>query len=154
MDKNRNLLAYIRNPMSKESIVILYDSHNIRYEKCILYNDFVQSLLLMVFETYMGDEVTNLNQQINHFKWCWEKNYSNFCREGIIFESIFLYDYFLQYTLEVFYSEKDKTKLHSIESNCLHLWTEIFNYNRIKTQAEMDTLIEIYRLFDDSMVKH
>ena len=153
MDKNRNLLAYMRNPMSRESVLMLYNSHGIKYEKCELFNDFVQSLLLLVFETYMGDEVTVLNNQIKHFRWCWVNNVDNFNKEGIVFESPLLYDYFLQYMLEIFYSEKNKAKHSHIEENCLDLWSDIFNYNKNKTNADMDMLIEIYRLFEESMVK-
>lgn len=153
MDKNRNLLAYLRNPLSKESVLVLYDSHNIKYEKCELYNDFVQSLLIMVFDTYMGDEVTELKNQIKHFRWCWVNNLDNFNKEGIVFESPLLYEYFLQYMLEIFYSEKDKSKHSNIEENCLDLWSDIFNYTKPKTNSDMDMLIEICRLFDDSMVK-
>lgn len=40
--ERQNFLAYINNPMSKESITLLYTSNNIRYENvnyiAILYN--------------------------------------------------------------------------------------------------------------------
>jgi hypothetical protein len=49
-DKDRNFLAYINNPMSKESILVIYDANNVIFEKCELYSDFVQSLLRLIFD--------------------------------------------------------------------------------------------------------
>lgn len=145
-----SFLAYINNPMSKESISILYDANNIKYDRCELYSDFVQSLLILLFDTYMGDEITDLDNQFKHFEWCWAKNVSNFKKEGIRIDNDRLYDYFLEFMFEVYYSgEKDdgvKT------DNILKLWVSIFNYSNTKTNSDIDTLIEIYQLFENSFV--
>lgn len=151
-NKNRvNFLDYINTPMSKESIIVIYGANNIRYEKCELYNDFVQSLLMLAFDTYMGDDVTNIDDQENHFKWCWDTNIANFITEGIIFQNIKLYNYFLEFMLEVFYTSTDKSIFENSGKNVLSLWDNIFDYNRVKTNADMDTLIEIYRIFEKSL---
>jgi len=151
-NKNRvNFLDYINTPMSKESIIVIYGANNIKYEKCEFYNDFVQSLLMLAFDTYMGDDVTNLDEQENHFKWCWETNISNFMSEGVMFQNIKLYNYFLEFMLEVFYTSTDKSIFESSGRNVLALWDNIFDYNRVKTNADMDTLIEIYRIFEKSL---
>ena len=57
MDNNdrQNFLAYINNPMSKESITILYASNNIKYEKCELYILFFSFLSLMLNELENND---------------------------------------------------------------------------------------------------
>jgi hypothetical protein len=149
-NKNRNFLAYINNPMSKESIMVIYDANNIKFEKCELYSDFVQSLLRLAFDTYMGDEVTSVEQQTKHFKWCWNKNRDNFFEEGICFEGNKLYEYFLEYMLEVFYSSEKKL-IDYTDKTSLKLWYEIFDYNKLKTNSEMDTFIEIYKLMDASL---
>lgn len=146
-----NFLEYINNPMSKESIIILYNANNIKYEKCELYNDFVQSLLMLAFDTYMGDDVTSIDEQVNHFKWCWDNNISNFKKEGVLFENKKLYNYFLEFMLEVYYSCVDKSIFDYSGKNVLVLWDNIFDYNRIKTNADMDTLIEIYKIFNNSL---
>jgi len=145
--KKQNLLRYINKPISKEAIIILYDANNIKYEKCELYGDFVQSLLILSFDTYMGDDITNIEQQVKHFKWCWDKNIDNFTKEGICFKNPKLYNYFLEFMLEVFYSAPDKKS----SSNLLRLWCDIFDYNRGKTSSDMDTLVEIYKLMDNSL---
>jgi hypothetical protein len=149
--ERQNFLAYINNPMSKESILVLYSAHNIKYEKCELYSDFVQSLMRLTFDTYMGDDVTSIDEQIRHFKWCWDKNVTNFLREGMLFTSVKLYNYFLEFMLEVFYSSQDKKPFDFKDKSILKIWYYIFDYNRIKTESDMDTLIEIYQIFDNSL---
>jgi hypothetical protein len=149
-NKHRNFLAYINNPMSKESIIVIYDANNVKFEKCELYSDFVQSLLRLAFDTYLGDEVTSIDEQTNHFKWCWSKNRDNFMEEGICFQGNKLYEYFLEYMLEVFYSS-DKKQVDCADKTSLKLWNNIFDYNNLKTNSDMDTFIEIYKIFDISL---
>lgn len=148
-----SFLAYIHNPMSRESIEMLYESNNIKFEKCELYSDFVQSLLLLVFNTYMGDENTNLENQFKHFKWCWDKNIRNFEEEGIFFNSQKLYNYYLEFVFEVFYSNPDKDNYDDNEKGILRTWSDIFSYTSIKTNSDVDTMIEIYNIFEQSLKK-
>lgn len=145
-DKSR-FLAYIHQPMSWEAIQMIYTKNNIIFQKCELFNDFVKSLLLTVFETYMGDDVTNPHEQLNHFNWCWNKTLDNFKDEGFMFQNNNLYNYFLEFTFEVFYSNKDKAK-PEFETGILNIWNDIFNYNKIKTNSDLDALVEIYSLMD------
>lgn len=154
MDNNYDklsFLAYIHNPISKESISIIYASNNIKYEKCELYGDFVQSLLMLAFDTYMGDDVMSVEDQINHFKWCWDKVIENFKEEGIYFKNIKLYDYFLEFMLEVFYTYDGKQLYDYTDNGILKIWNDIFTYDKSKTQADIDTLIEIYNIFEKSL---
>jgi len=146
-----SFLAYIHNPMSRESIAVLYDANNIKFEKCELYSDFVQSLLMLIFSTYMGDEFTNLDDQFKHFEWCWDKTIKNFEEEGIFFNSNKLYNYFLEFMLEVFYSYPDKSNFEFTEKGILRIWNDIFNYTSTKTNSDIDTLIEIYQIFEKSL---
>jgi hypothetical protein len=126
-------------------------TNNIKPEKCELYSDFIQSLLAIAFDTYLGDDITELHDQIAHFKWCWNKNYNNFIKEGLFFENPRLYDYFLEFMLEVYYTSNDKFDNVYSELNILRLWGNIFNYNKIKTKSDVDTLIEIYKIMDVSV---
>ena len=148
-----SFLAYITNPLSREGLELLYSSNNIKYEKCLLYGDFVISLLMLAFDTYMGDEVTNQDEQIQHFQWCWNKNIENFKSENIYFENPNLYEYFLQFMLEVFYSIKDKKDYENISNGLIVLWKDIFNYTKEKTNSDVDTLVEIYNIFEKSLKK-
>lgn len=151
MDKHRKFLDYINTPLSWESIVVIYDANNIKFERCQLFNDFVQSFLLLVFDTYMGDDVTSTEQQVNHFNWCWHKNIDNFKKEGISFEGEKLYDYFLAFMLEVFYPIHDKP-IGFVDKSSLKLWNDIFDYNFKKTNSDLDTFLEIYKIFEKSLI--
>lgn len=145
-DKSR-FLAYIHQPMSSEAIQMIYTRNNILFQKCELFNDFVKSLLLTVFETYMGDDVTTPNEQINHFNWCWEKTLESFKGEGFLFNNLNLYNYFLEFSFEVFYTNKDKDK-KEFNQGVLKIWEDLFNYNKTKTNSDVDALVEIYSLMD------
>ena len=150
-NKTLELLSYINTPMSKESILLLYTTHNIKYEKCELFSDFVQSLILMIFDTYMGDDITNETERKNHFKWCWDKNIENFKKEGIGIADSKLYKYFLEFMLEVYYPISKKSENEKAHANILKLWVYIFDYNNNKSKSDMDTFIEVYKLLDNSI---
>lgn len=145
-DKSR-FLAYIHQPMSWEAIQMIYTKNNVIYQKCGLYNDFIKSLLITVFDTYMGDEITDSDEQLNHFNWCWDKTLNNFKDEGFLFQNKNLYSYFLEFCFEVFYSNKDKSKI-AFESGILKIWDDLFNYSKIKTNSDVDALVEIYSLME------
>jgi len=148
-----NFLNYIGKAMSKESIAIIYGSNNVKYEKCELYSDFVQSLLTIIFDTYLGDDVMSPESQVKHFKWCWDKNIENFKNEGIKFKSDKIYTYFFEFVLDSFYFNSDKEKFNFTDNGLLLLWYDLFNYNKLKTKPELDTFIEIYALMDISLKK-
>lgn len=154
LDKNTlELLSYINTPMSKESISVIYTANNVRYERCELYNDFIQSLIMLIFDTYLGDDITNPTEQKNHFNWCWNRNILNFSNENIHFESEKLHNYFLDFMLEIYYPITKKPENQQIHKNILNLWSYIFNFNSKKTKSDMDTFIEVYKLFDKAIYK-
>ena len=148
-----SFLAYINNPMTWEVITMVYTKNNIKYEKCQLYSDFVQSLLITVFDTYMGDDVTPQEEQNNHFIWCWNKTIEIFKEEGIHFKNDRIMEYFSEFMFEVFYLNNEKNKSDYTDKTILKLWLDIFNYSKLKTNADIDTFIEIYRLMEMSLKK-
>lgn len=148
---NKNsFLGYINNPMGTDDMMLFYKENNIKYEKCELYSDFALSLIITIFDTYMGDDVTSLDDQFKHFEWAWNKTILNFVEEGLDFESNLLYEYFLEFMLEVYYSISNKNELH-IDKKISKLWTDIFNYYKIKTNSDIDALSEIYTIFEKSL---
>lgn len=149
--RKNNLLIYINNPISKESLSLYYAANDIKIEKCILYNDFIQSLYMLVFDTYLGDDITDVYEQINHFKWCWDRNNKNFNKEGLDFESSRLYDYCLEFILEDFYCALDKNEVENSEEISLKFWKDIFDYDKPKSNSEIDALVEIYLLFNEAI---
>ena len=149
--KALNFLKYINTPMSRESIIVLYSANNINFEKCELYNEFIHSLIFLVYDTYMGDDITNEKEQKNHFNWCWDKNIENFEKEGFIFNSLKLKSYFLEFMLEVYYPITKKEENKTALDNIIKLWVYIFDYNNNKSKSDMDTLIEVYKMFENSI---
>jgi len=149
--RKNNFLDYIHNPMTRESIITHYNANNIISEKCELYGDFVQSLLLLLFDTYLGDDVTSVEEQVNHFNWCWNRNINNFKQEGLNFENNNLYEYFLEFMLEVFYGSKEKNNIESLDKVILKLWSDMFDFNKPRTNSDIDSLIEIYIIFEKSI---
>jgi hypothetical protein len=149
-NKNMELLNYIKAPMSKESMELAYSANNIRYEKCELYGDFIQSLISLIFDTYMGDEITNAVEKKNHFRWCWYRNIESFEKEGIYFNSQ-LHDYFLDFMLEVYYTKNQKGKNQPVYKNIPKLWKYIFDYKTLKSKSDLDNMIDVYKRFEYSI---
>jgi hypothetical protein len=148
-----NLLAYIHNPISLNDMIKIYDENNIKYDNCVLYGDFVQSFLGLIFDTYLGDEYTNLENQLKHFDWCWNKTINNFKKEGLNFREIKLYQYFLEFVLEVFYYDTNKENQKDLNESLLSIWYNIFDYNKEKTNADIDTLLGLYKIFEKILKK-
>ena len=157
MSKLKNtekFLSYITNPLTRTSIDLLYKSNYIMFEKCDLYRDFVLSLSDLIFDTYMGDKITKEGDRMNHFKWCWDKIVVNFEVEGIYFgDNQELYDYFSNFMVEIYYSVEDKHNDSNINHNICKLWKYIFNYKIVKTRSDVDTFIEVYKMFEKSLKK-
>jgi hypothetical protein len=145
-----SFLGYINNPITKEDMMLFYKENDIKYEKCELYSDFALSLIMTIFDTYMGDDVTSLDDQFKHFEWSWQKTILNFVEEGLDFEGNLLYEYFLEFMLEVYYPITNKNEIN-IDKKISKLWVDIFDYHRTKTNSDVDALIEIYQIFEKSL---
>lgn len=152
-DKNIEFLSYIGSPLSENSVAVIYSANNISFGRCELFSDYVQSLLCVIFNTYLGDEITEEDDRLKHFEWCWQKNIDNFKLEGINFSSKGeSFDYFKEFMIEVFYNieNKESKKIKDIITN---LWNTIFSYNGVKTSSDMDNFIEIYKILEKSIKK-
>ena len=112
--KSSEFLNYINKPLDKENLSNLYSDNNIIYERSLIYQDFILSLIDLICETYMGYEITNEENKIKHFDCCWDKTIKNFNEENIHFtEKNGIYDYFFNFMFETFYLSKNKNdKLH------------------------------------------
>ena len=150
--KTQEFLSYIKTPLSQNSLNVLYSANNIKFERCQLFSDIVQSLMCKVMDTYMGDSFTKPEQRIEHFKWCWDSTMSDFYNEGIhLGESTELYEYFEQFMLDSFYMTNDKGDISDIKHNLIKLWKYILSYTTNKTRSDVDTFIEIYRIFEKAL---
>lgn len=146
---NERFLTYIKRMMPEQNKNIILESNGITFDKCELYSDFTSSILMIVFETYLGDNLTNIDKQIEHFEWCWNKNLSNFKEEGIDFDNLELFNYFLEFTLEVFYCFEDKDE--TFTDDVLSIWNKLYDIEINKTESDLDSLIEIYKIFEKTL---
>jgi hypothetical protein len=149
-NKTAELLNYINKPMNRETISVIYANNKIKKDKCEIFNDFIQSLLKLIFDTYMGDDITDKFEQKNHFKWCWDKNVQNFAEKNIIIGDEASYKYFIEFAFDVYYptTRKDNPQL---TSKLLNIWGFIFNTANVKSKSDVDTFIEVYKLLDASL---
>ena len=152
MQNTKDFLNYLSNPLTMSNIDLIYNSKFIIYERCDLYRDFILSLTSLIFDTYMGDDVTKEEQRVSHFKWCWDRTIDNFEIEGIVFgHNQELYEYFLTFMIEVYYLVNKKKGGENIEYNIIKLWKYIFNYQIQKTRSDIDTFIGVYDMFEKSL---
>ncbi len=143
-------LRYIGTPLTKEDMTLLYRANNVRYDKCVLFYDFIKTLNLLVVNTYLGDDVTLSDEDIKkHFLWCFRSVIDGFKGENIIFGGLDdLKEYFYHFYNELFYQCDDKDEILNKLNNLANL---SFDYNRNKTRSDMDLLLELYKLFDKSL---
>jgi hypothetical protein len=138
---------------TNNNINITYISNNIIFERCELYSDFVQSLLILIYDTYLGDEITNKQQQEKHYEWCWDKNIDNFLKEGFQLTNQNTKEYFFQFLKETFYNNINKDNDYT-DKKSLKFWLDIFDYVKPKTSSELDVLIEIYKILEKKNKKN
>jgi len=55
--------------------------------------------------------------------------------------------------LEVYYPISKKEENQIALDNIIKLWSYIFDYNNNKSKSDVDTLIEIYNIFENSLNK-
>ena len=152
IDKTRNFLSYIRTPLSQNSLNVLYSANNVKYERCQLFSDFTQSLICKIMDTYMGDGFTTPEQRIEHFEWCWNATLNDFICEGIEFkESIELFHYFQQHILDTFYTSTEKNDIDKTKVKLINLWKYILSNTTNKTRSDVDTFLDVYRLFEKTL---
>ncbi len=136
--------------MKKEDVLILYRVNNVIPEKMELYLDFIQSLYDIVTTTYLGDDVMSVRDTKKHFGWCWNQVVTSFRKEHIYFEdNIEIYSYFSTLFKESFYEEDDKSDKNV--GQLMEFWSSTFKYEPIKTRSELETLFDLYKLFDKSI---
>jgi hypothetical protein len=147
-NKNEEQLTY---ETYREQIDIWYRAHNIIQEKTELYYDFISSLLTLIDETYLGpDVIVSDDDMMNHFNWCFNKITSNFEQEGIHFitkSSHYEYMWFLFYKGYYSCSTEDKAKILG------DYFKVIFNFNMVKSPIELESFIDLYKIFDQNLKK-
>lgn len=145
-------MEYIKKPLSIESIDMLYNANNVRYENAVVYSDFSLSLINLVLNTYLGDDLTKGKDKRKHFEWCWDKVISNFKKEQIDLKpSEELKEYYHDFLQVAFYENQEKEDDEKIALGIIKYWREIFDIQTVKTRAEVDVFLEVYKLFNSQL---
>jgi hypothetical protein len=150
-----NFFLYISKPVEGEEFDFWVDSNNICYLKMELFQDFVISLVNLVYSTYLGHETTietNIKiteeDDLKHFDWCWEKTIKNFNKEGVYFESDGEHKTFIKSFLdETFYSQK----VDEVRMSLVKFFSEVFNMDTIFTKSDLDLLTTLYKSLEKNV---
>jgi len=121
-----------------------------------IYKDFTLNLLYYIIDYYQ-DPVTFSTDEVikNYFNWCFNKVCDEFKKEGIDFSSNnTLREYFYQFYYHQFFKLSNNEATHdSSQAFYEKLWKNIFEIDKQKNKSSINTLIEIYNVFDTSVSK-
>lgn len=151
MKKQEGYIKFITSESYKNQIDIWFKVHNIIYEKIELYYDFLISLINLIDETYLGNDVLNEKEDIkNHFTWCFNEIVSNFEKEKIFFKSIGPhYDYLWLFLYDAYYINPNVNKTIVI----IEFFSKFFDFSERKSQVDLEMMTDIYKLFDQNLKK-
>lgn len=153
MGKEKDLKKYMGKSLTMESLNRVYRNVNIDSELSVLYRDIILTLNNLIFRTFPGDDVMEKEDYRNHFNFCWNKTLDTFKAEDIEIKSNdLLFLYFYDFYTDIFYSLDDKSSHKVIDANMNKLWSYMFNTHTRKSQSDLDVFLELYELFDASVL--
>jgi hypothetical protein len=153
-----NFFLYISKPVDKDDVNLWLEANNVCYRKFELYSDFVNSLVNLIYETYLGNDVnksTNImieeEDNYKHFDWCWNKLIDNFKKESIHFSRDGEhYDFFKGFIIETFYNQK----INEVKFSLDRFFKEIFYLDGLHTMSDLDLLKTIYKSLDKNLLNN
>jgi len=149
MGKKDNLYELIVSESYKQQLEIWFRAYNISHEKLELFHDFLFTLYDYIDKTYLGVDVMDLDvDQKSHFIWCWNKTIKQFELENIIFKTKGNhFDYLWNFFHEAYYYNH----LKGIKIKIVEYFDVLFDFNHKKTKAELDILVEFYKLMNEAL---
>jgi hypothetical protein len=153
-----NFFSYISKPVDKEDLQVWIDANDICFNKFELFEDFVVSLVNLVYDTYLGGDTyktTNIRLENedneNHFDWCWNRVIDNFKKEEIYFEKDGEHHVFFKgFIVETFYNQK----IDDVKYSLSRFFNEIFNLEGPHTMSDLDLLKQIYVILDKNLINN
>lgn len=150
-----NFFSYISKPVTDEELQFWIDSNDICFQRLELFEDFVKSLVSIIYKTYLGEtDAQETHIQITeedkskHFDWCWNKVIDNFVKEGIYFDEKGEHkDFIKSFFDETFYSQKIKEVRMSLGK----FFEEVFNLDKSPTKSDLDLLTSLYKSLNKSL---
>jgi hypothetical protein len=115
-----------------------------------IYKDFTINLLYYIIDYYLDKQTLSDDIDIrNHFNWCFNKVCDEFKKEGLNFSTNEnLREYFYQFFYNQFYKrENQDISLQYYEK----FWRNIFEIDKQKNKNVINTMIELYNIFDTSI---
>lgn len=151
MGKKDNIPEIIVSESYKQQLDIWFRAYNISHEKLELFHDFLFTLYELIDNTYLGADVMYYdNDQKNHFIWCWNKTINQFILEKIYFKTnTYYFEYFWNFFHEAYYYNK----LNNTKIKIEEYFKVLFDFKYKKTKAELDILVEIYKLMNEALKK-
>ncbi len=135
--------------MEERDILLILKINGFTVERGSLLLDFVESIVQKITKTYLGDDLMSTEDKRKHFDWCWSSVLSDFSKENIFFNKKGnLYEYFLSFFNEIFYLEQNKEEKRLEKT--LYFIINSFNYKRIRTKSEVDSFLDLYKIFNKS----
>lgn len=147
--KNYNqLYTSITENLKSHEIVKEYKNNNINKVRLETYKDFTINLCNYIGDTFLGYEyIKTRKNKRDHFKWAYDKVCEDFIEEDINFKNNYeLFDYFFEYFLATFYDND----IEDVEF-LIDYWEETLEYSYDKTRADIEGMIEVYKIFDISI---
>lgn len=146
--KYLQLIGNITEILKSHEIVREYKTNNINKNRLDLYRDFIINLCYSTVESYLGEEyIKTTKQKVEHFTWAYNKVCNDFLEENIDFRNNKeLYDYFLEYFMSTMY-DNDFFEIDFL----LDYWEDTLEYSFDKTRADLEGMIEVYKIFDKTI---
>lgn len=136
----------------KAQVQIFYKIHDIIPEKLVLYHDFLYMLLHNIDTTYLGPEYLSKEDDINkHFLWCYTKTIEHFKKEHIFFKPN---NESLDYLWLFFYNSYYLSDSKEVSLLLKEYFQVLFDYSFIKNEIDMQLLLEVYKIIDNSLIKN
>lgn len=150
-----NFFTYISKPVDREEVKLWLEVNDICYHKFELYSDFVNSLVELIYDTYLGNDTSKTTNIVledednsKHFDWCWERVIDNFKKENITFiKKGEHYDFFKGFIIETFYNQK----INEVKFSLDKFFKEIFYLDGPHTMSDLDLLKQIYKSLDKNI---
>lgn len=150
-------IKWLSEPMKKEEVYLWKQANNIIPELSELFKDFSFSFYYLIRDTYLGNSMSERNEtsigmtekdNLNHYRWCWDKTIDNFKKENIVFEfSENDYEYFKTFFFEVFYEQEDEFVKDSLED----FLKQLFNTMRPISKSDIEMFTDVYKLLERSL---
>lgn len=115
-----------------------------------IYKDFTINLINYVYDFYLDKVTLSEDTDIrNHFNWCFNKVCDEFKLENLNFsKNEPLREYFYQFFYYQFYKRQTQDiSLEYLEK----FWGNIFQIDKNKNKNVLNTMIELYNIFDTSI---